>query len=331
MGIGPASGRAGVLVLATATLWTAWGCAGPDISAPKIVIAAPALEQSALLYVADARGYFEDEGLDVEIQDHTSGTPALDALRSGEAQIAEAAEFPVARAIMQGNPLCVIATNDRFQNDYVIARKDSGVQDVGDLRGKRIGVVRGSTAEFFLGRFIELHGLSLRDVELVDVQPDEFVTAITSKDVDALIAWQPYVSELQRENGALLVWPAQNDQPAYSLLVCQRSWLTENRDTAVRLLRALAAAEDYALKHPSNAQTILAERLGYEHTYVTSVWDEHLFGLSLDFSLVAAMDDESYWLVSNGMLETTRTPDFRDALCPEGLRAVRPDAVGIGD
>jgi NitT/TauT family transport system substrate-binding protein len=95
-------------------------------------------------------------------------------MQKGDAQIAEAAEFPVVATAFQKNQLRLIASNDRFENDYLIGRQDRGISAISDLKGKRIGVGLGTITEFYLGRFLALHGMKLQDVTLVDVKPAQF-------------------------------------------------------------------------------------------------------------------------------------------------------------
>ncbi len=62
-----------------------------------------------------------------------------------------------------------LATIDKGDFTYLVARKDRGIVNVSDLRGKRIGTTKGTIAEFHLGRFLALNGITLQDVTLVDV------------------------------------------------------------------------------------------------------------------------------------------------------------------
>jgi hypothetical protein len=66
-----------------------------------INLGVPPLEQNALLYIADHRRFFENNGLNVVIKDYDTGVRAIQGLLNGEVDIAEAAEFPLVRAIFQ--------------------------------------------------------------------------------------------------------------------------------------------------------------------------------------------------------------------------------------
>jgi NitT/TauT family transport system substrate-binding protein len=60
-----------------------------------------------------------------------------------------------------------------------------------------------------------------------------------------------------------------------------------------------------------------------------TVWSQNQFSLSLDQSLVAAMEDEARWMIANGLTSETEVPNFLDYIYMDGLQAVKPEAVNI--
>lgn len=298
--------------------------------AETVRLAAPALEQNALIYLAERQGFFARQNLNVVIGDCESGVTALKRLSAGEADIAAAAEFPVASALCAQSPLAIIASYDRFENDYLIARMDRGIVSPADLKGKRIGVALGTINEFFLGRFLQLHGIDPDGVVLVDVHPGRYAAAIGDGMVDALIAWQPYVRQITvQEGGRVLVWPAQSSQTVYGLLACQRAWADAHPDTVRRFLRALFEAERDLLRNPARAQAVVQARMKYPPHYLTEVWPKHRFALTLDQALIVAMKDEARWLMVSGRTAAPVMPDFTSCVDAGALNAVKPYSVRI--
>jgi NitT/TauT family transport system substrate-binding protein len=307
-----------------------FACQGsPAVELKTLTLGLPALEQNALIYVADKRGFFTENGLQVLIKDYDSGVTAIQGLSEREVDLAGAAEFPVVRALMQKSPLRIIASSDKFENDFLVGRKDRGIEKVVDLKGRRIGVTLGSINEFYLARFLQLNGIALDEVTLVDLKPAQFVEAIASGAVDALIAWQPYIHQVLERQPDMVVWQAQNNQAVYGLLVGRDEWLALHSKTVEGFLRALEQAEAYTLSSPDRAKEIVQERLGYDSTYIASVWTQHHFSLSLDFSLVIAMNDEAHWLIDHDLTVEKEVSNFLDSIYISGLQTVKPDAVNI--
>jgi ABC-type nitrate/sulfonate/bicarbonate transport system substrate-binding protein len=295
----------------------------------SVVAGVPPLEQNALIYVAQSQQFFIQNGLIVTIKDCDTGVATINALTKGEVDIAEAAEFPLVNAAFQKQPVQIIAVNDRFENDYLVVLRDRGVNGVADLKGKRIGVVRGTILEFYLGRFLELHGVNLQDVVIVNSEsPSRSADALVKGEVDALVAFQPYVHSMQTQlAGRVSVWPVQNNQLAYGILAANSNWLTQNAVKVQRFLKSLAEAEDYLVAHPAEAKSIVQKALNLDSSYIASVWPQHQFRLSLDPSLISAINDEAHWMINNKLTTEKTVPDFHDYVYLDGLKAVRPQAV----
>lgn len=301
--------------------------ARPSVS---IKVGVPALEQNALLYVAADRSMFAPRGVAVAIKDFATGPAAIAAMMSGVVDIAETAEFPFVAATMNGQKMRILTANDRFENDYLVARHDRGISQVSDLRGKRIGVTRNAITEFYLVRFLTLNGIHREEVTIVDVPPADFVPTLLEGRVDALVAWQPFVSRMTSASpSSFTTWPVQSGQAVYGILVCGQNWLENHADAVKRFLTTLAAAEDFVARRPADARSIVARRLSYDDPYLSAVWPSHGFSLTLDVSLVTAMEDEARWLLASHQSSAGEVPDFGALIYRDGLIAARPEGVNL--
>jgi NitT/TauT family transport system substrate-binding protein len=210
-----------------------------------------------------------------------------------------------------------------------VGRKDRGIKNISDLKGKRIGLTLKTINEFYLGRFLSLNGLSLRKITLVDLAPGQYVKAIGGGEVDAVIAWQPYIQRIEKEVKEVVVWPAQSSQSVYGLLVCSTQWLTDNTGIVKNFLKSLKKAEDYLVRYPDDAKAIVQKRLNYDDSYIASVWPQHQFSLSLDQALIVAMKDEAQWMIDHNLTSEKQIPDFVNYVYVDGLKTVKPEAVNI--
>jgi NitT/TauT family transport system substrate-binding protein len=211
-----------------------------------------------------------------------------------------------------------------------MGRKDRGIEKVSDLEGKRIGVPLKTAAEFYLGRFLDLHGMNIKQVTLVDVSPPQVVDALVNGDVDAVLAWQPNAKALEDRLGdGIVKWPAQNEQVTYCTVISTQAWTADHPELVGGFLSSLAQAEEYFILHPAEAKAIVQKRLKYDDAYMAAIWPEHQFSLSLDQSLMLAMEDEARWMINNNLTSEKQTPDFLDYIYTKGLEATKPEAVNI--
>ncbi len=93
---------------------------------------------------------------------------------AGEVDVADTVDFVITGLGLEGIDIKVLASIDTAIIDYIIARRDRGISSLSDLKDKKIGIKRGSSAEYYLGRTLILNGLSLEDVELVAVHPPRY-------------------------------------------------------------------------------------------------------------------------------------------------------------
>jgi NitT/TauT family transport system substrate-binding protein len=301
-------------------------------SVESITVAYSPFEPTALFWIAEDQHFFGKNGLNVTLRKYDSGAAALDGAVNGDADIAVGiSEFPLVRKAFQNTRIRAIGNIDKGDFIYLVARRDRGIANVSDLKGKKIGTTIGTVAEFHLGRFLMLHGMTLRDVTLVDVKtPEGWIEDVAKGDIDAIATAQPYANSARdRLGGNGVTWPVQSSQPVYGLVISTDEWLSTHPGEAERFLRSLAQAEEYLHAHPSEARAIVQKRLDLDSGYMDTVWQQNQFSLTLDQSLVLAMEDEARWMIRNNLTNATTVPDFRNYLYPDGLDKVKPGSVKI--
>ncbi len=308
-----------------------WACSRGYSGAPEsISIGSPPLESSALLYVAEDRRFFADNGLNVSVRDYDTGAAAFNGSLSGEVDIGIPAEYPLVGSAFKRETMSAIASIDKVQYFYLLGRKDRGINSASDLSGKRIGVVRKTIAEFFLGRFLTLHGIDISQVTLVDVSLSGSEDAIMNGEIDAILSRPPYVDVIEKRLGAKgVVWPAQSSQALYAVLATRNDWIAGHGEVIKRLFTSLAQAEKYVIEAPGEAKAIVQSRLKLDDAYMEAVWSQNQFSLTLDQSLVVALEDEARWMISSGITDQLEVPNFLDHIYEDPLKAVRPAAVNI--
>ena len=152
--------------------------------------------------IADKKGFFAREGLDIEVKPFTSGKLAFDALLGGSADFATVAETPLVYASLNGQEFYIIATMTYSNNNTkLIVRKDKGILSPQDLKGKKVSTFFGSNAEFLMNEFLTRNGLTTNDVKIVNLRPPEMPTALINGDIDAFFGWQPHIYNAEKELG----------------------------------------------------------------------------------------------------------------------------------
>lgn len=321
-----------ILVGISAAAFGSWSCRG-GYSGPaeSITLGTVLLEPAAPIIVAEEQRFFTQNGLDVTPKLYDTGLGAVNAMLSGEVDVSSpVAEYVLVGKAFNKDKIQTIASIDEVDYTYIIGRKDRGIQAISDLKGKKIGVARGTVMEFYLGRFLELHGMKIKDVVLVDTKLSQTADAIIEGNIDAVISFIPYANTAQNKLGDnVVLWPAQSSQVLYSLVICRNDWITDHPEMVNRLLKSLSQAEEYIVQHPAETKVIVQKRLNLDDAYMSTFWTEHQFSLCLDQSLIAAMEDEARWMMANNLTTEKQVPDFLNYMYIDCLKTIKPEAVNI--
>jgi NitT/TauT family transport system substrate-binding protein len=305
-------------------------CGSNSETAVSVSIGTTTSEVNSLILIAIDQGYFNNNGLNMEHEIYSSGVAALDGMFNGEIDMATGSEFAFAGDVLSGKNVTAIAAISRSSIEYLVGRVDRGINTLADLKGKTVGVPLGSRPEFALDRFLYFSGIETSEVNLVNVPVNLSVKALVGGQVDAVAAWQPYIDRIKEQMGdEVVTWDVQEDQPSYTLLMCSEEYTAANPDTIVRFLKSLVQAENFIKDNPEDTGLIIRERLNYDNEYMESIWPDYRFSVTLDQTLVVAMEDQARWIISKNSMDGKQTPNFINHLYIEALEKVKPEAVNI--
>ena len=296
----------------------------------KISIGATTQELSTLIWIAEEKGYFEENGLDATIKAYDTGIETKNALLAGEVDVADTVDFVISGLGLEGVDIKVLASINTAIIDYIIARKDKGIASLSDLKDKKIGIKRGSSAEYYLGRTLIFNNLSLQDVELIALHPPEMADAIVQGKVDATITWHPHNYHIKSSLGDnAIVWSAQGGQSVYWVIFGKDEFVQKYPEKIKRLLKALIQAEEFVKHNNLEAKEIIARRVNLDLPYIESVWSDFHFVVDLTQSMIIAMEDQARWKMENNLTDKTEVPNYLDYIYFDALEEVKPETIGI--
>ncbi|EGJ50916.1 ABC transporter substrate-binding protein [Desulfocurvibacter africanus] len=296
-----------------------------------IAISRMDVPHSGLLHIAEAKGFFTEEGLAAIMRTSSTGYEAIQELLRGETDVGVAAETPIAKTLAEGKQIKVIATIfTSSMNVGIVARKDRGITEPQDLKGKRIGVVFGTATHYMLETFLAFHRIPVDAVTIVATKPEALEADLTSGELDAAATWNPHLTQVQQQLGgnAQTFYPDKFYAETYNLVV-RPDYLSKKRETVDRLLRALLKAESFASSHPNEANRIIASASGADPSPQRGSREPLTYELSLKQSLLLATENEVNWHFRRGLVQEGPFPDILNAFAPEPLRALKPSGVSI--
>ena len=256
------------MILSRRSLLAAAGVGTATLAAPRFAFAAKPteirldwayynpvsliLKEDRLLETALAA-----DGIAVRWVQSAGSNKALEFLSAGSLDFGSTAGAAALLGKINGNPIKSIYVFSRPEWTALVARKDSAVQSVADLKGRSVAVTRGTDPHIFLVRAIAEAGLGAKDVRFVLLQHADGMTALARGDVDAWAGLDPMMAQAELEHGARLFHRNKGNN-TWGVLNVREAFAAEHPDLVARVLKAYETARATALANPARLQSLLA-------------------------------------------------------------------------
>jgi sulfonate transport system substrate-binding protein len=171
---------------------------------------------------------------------------ALEFLNAGSIDFGSTAGSAALVAKINGNPIKSIYVYSRPEWTALVARRDSTITKVADLKGKRVAVTRGTDPHIFLVRALLDAGLSEKDIRPVLLQHPDGKTALIRGDVDAWAGLDPMMAQAEIEDGARLFF-RKPDANTWGILNVREDFLKDHPDLVSRVLAVYEEARKHSL------------------------------------------------------------------------------------
>ncbi len=213
-------------------------------------------------YVARDKGFFKEEGVDVELIIMEDTPIKMGALMAGQLDLvaSTADEFPI--YMKPGIGLhYVLAVDNSKGGDGIVANKD--IADIKGLKGKKVAFEQGSVSQFFLNALLKDAGMTQADIEPVNMAATDAGVAFTAKQVDAAVTWEPALSQgAKAEHGKLLLSSADKPGLITDVVAATTDTIANKKDDVKGFVRAWYKALAFIKSNPDEANKIMAQGVG---------------------------------------------------------------------
>ncbi|UOO92838.1 aliphatic sulfonate ABC transporter substrate-binding protein [Vitreoscilla stercoraria] len=169
------------------------------------------------------------ENIKVNWVKFTSGPPMLEALNTGNLDFATTGEAPPIFAQAANAGLVYVAHEAASpDSEGLLLPKGSNITDVSQLKGKKIAVVKGSSAHYTLLQGLKKHGLKFSDITPVYLQPSDGRAAFEQGSVDAWVVWEPYRAAAEKQLGATTLFNTSGLKPSYSFYLARKEFAEQH-------------------------------------------------------------------------------------------------------
>ena len=284
-----------------------------------------------LLYLAQEKGFYRDEGVAVRIVEFASLSDAAMAL--GNKQLDAIATTLVDLVIVnQHDPGSVKAGwVINYSNGADVILAGTQVRNIADLKGRRIGLETASIGLLVLGRALQLNSMEFKDVKLVNLDPLSGESALARGEIDALVTYAPYSERLAKKPGIRKIFDSRAiPGEVVDVLAFSAGLVAERASDIKGIIRADMRAQSFLREQPEQAIAIMSQR---EHI------DAESFRKVLENDLhVLTGQEQAAYLQAGGRLEQyiSRTTDFLQRTvqienAPDARRLVFESGLSRGD
>jgi len=257
--------------------------------------------------VAKSKGWFEDEfkkhgAQKVEYTSFQMLAALNEALGTQRVDIVFEAEPPAIIGKTVAKDLKVVGISTTLQQE-ILVRSNSAINSVAELRGKKVAVPAGTSSHYNVLKILGDAGLSDKDVDILDMNPEDGRVAFETGEVDGWAIWPPWV-EQQVIAGKGRVLSGTNAQ-IQSIMSIRGKFQEDHPEIAQAAFDILERAKSFILEHPDEAQDLVAKSLKLDIAVIKLAWPKHDWKAQLNQGVIADIQTKTDFLAKRGLIRST--------------------------
>jgi len=215
---------------------------------------------SIAFFVAKEKGFFKDEGLDVQPKSFSSPGDGLTPLLTGDLDAVLSTADSVITVLDKapGQLRVVYLTDTSAGADAILAKKD--ISGIKAMKGRKVAATLGQCNQLLLEKALEKAGLTDKDIELVNMNPDDAGSAFAAGKIDVAVTWEPWITKVSGEKKGHVIFSSK-ETPNLILDVLAISSKTADKKAAETraFLKALNRGYEF-VQHNTDEATIVAAK-----------------------------------------------------------------------
>lgn len=236
------------------------------------------------LTVLKARGTLDKrlaaQGIEVQWREFPAGPQMLEGLNVGSIDFGTVGEAPPIFAQAANANLVYVANQPPAPTgEAIILPKNSTIQSVAELKGKKIALNKGSNVHYLLVKALEKAGVAYQDVQTVYLPPSDARAAFERGSVDAWVIWDPFLAAAEKQLGARVLADGKGLVSNHQFYLASRPYAEKYPEVVNSIIDELARTDEWAAKNPAEVTAILAPQIGLEPTIVALAASRFSYGI----------------------------------------------------
>lgn len=293
-------------------------------------------QQGALPVVAQRRGFFEKEGLNVEVKFVSSGSEIPAGMAGGTIPVAIASWTNPMAMVANGVPARILAaTTDVSGAQQMVVRKDGPIKTPKDLEGRKLALTRIGLVMSILERTCKEYGCDVSKITLVNMAPQDIVLAFQRGEVDAIQTWEPWAIYATQQGGRVLLSATESFvagregkkriDSVYAVVFARDDFVAKNPKTIEATLRALKAAAEWLEANRDAAADIVAKDINIPKPIVLGTFEKTFNQITMSADWAKEFDEKARYLAD--LKELKQLTSSKEVFDSRPLKLVCPACV----
>lgn len=239
-------------------------CQKPSESITTLTIG---YQKYGLLPLVKARGELDQslkaQGINIKWVEFPAGPQLLEGLNVGSVVFGEAGEAPPIFAQAASPNLVYVANQPAAPlAEALIVPKDSNINSIKDLKGKRVVLNKGSNVHYLLLKVLQANQLKLDDIQVIYLPPADARAAFEKGVVDAWVIWDPFFAAAEQQLGAKVIATGQNLVNNYQFYLADKSFVEQHPQLLKTVIDELNNSTQWVATHQDQAAKLLEQPTG---------------------------------------------------------------------
>ena len=236
------------------------------IAARELRIATQPVPAIAPIFVAKKKGWLEEEvkaaGVTVKWTSFDAGPPMNESFAAGQQDIGFLGDSAAIIPRAAGHDTRIIGLSAASpQGLAVVVPKNSPITLPKELKGKKVAVVKGSFAHHLLVLVLKNNGLTVDDIQFINMTQADIATALAKGDIDAGAIWEPLITRLEEQGVAKVLIDGTGIKKGLLVIVARNDFATQNPELVKTFLKAYQRGSEFIKTNPREAAQLISDEV----------------------------------------------------------------------
>lgn len=278
------------------------------------------------LYIVEEKGWLEEAlaeaGYDIKVTytEFESGPPENEAFATGQQDIGVMGNVPAISGIAAGQKRDIIGIAYNGEKTLgILVQNNSDITTVDGLAGKKIGIVIGSIAQDYLNAMLVNAGITMEDVELINLGVSELESALLTGQVDAVAMWNPEKLKICADNAGILLADGTGVYAGENVIVANQEYIAQNPEIVKIFMEQYRRGVEELRSDPEGYAEKYSAVTGLPKELLIQTWEDSNFPVKLTSEDQLELEKTAEFLYEKGLINTkVDIEDYLDFSFSEG-------------